>query len=86
MNISSQFCEPGYYKSSRDVGNVKWSIKTTPFILSFCIQVQTEFERVSETQFVFNIIDAEQINHFVAFMTGAVPFPDGLGGAGEFWA
>lgn len=38
---------------------------------------------MSENQILFNIPDADNINHIVVFMTGQVPFPDGLGGAGN---
>ena len=31
---------------------------------------------------MFNIQEADNINHIVVFMTGQTPFPDGLGGAG----
>uniref|UniRef100_T1ITE7 Uncharacterized protein n=1 Tax=Strigamia maritima TaxID=126957 RepID=T1ITE7_STRMM len=43
--------------------------------------VQTDFQRVGETQFLFNIIDADSINHIVVFMTGTEPFPEGMGGS-----
>ncbi|XP_013384654.1 protein Hikeshi-like [Lingula anatina] len=46
--------------------------------------VQTEFQQISETQFLFNITDADNVNHIVVFMTGQVPFPDGMGGAVYF--
>ncbi|XP_064603010.1 protein OPI10 homolog [Liolophura sinensis] len=46
--------------------------------------VQTEFQQVGETQFLFTIPDADSINHIVVFMTGQTPFPDGLGGAVYF--
>ncbi|XP_064634049.1 protein Hikeshi-like [Lineus longissimus] len=46
--------------------------------------VQTEFIQTSETQFLFNIPDADSINHIVVFMTGQVPFPDTMGGAVYF--
>ncbi|CAG5116333.1 unnamed protein product [Candidula unifasciata] len=46
--------------------------------------VQTDFHRVSETQFLFNIPEADSINHVVIFMTGQTPFPEGLGGAVYF--
>ena len=32
---------------------------------------------------MFNIQEADNINHIVVFMTGQTPFPDGLGGAGR---
>ena len=32
---------------------------------------------------LFNIQDADNINHIAVFMTGQTPFPDGLGGAGN---
>ena len=40
-------------------------------------------QQVGETQFLFNIADADSINHIVLFMTGTTPFPDGMGGAGN---
>ncbi|KAJ8299012.1 hypothetical protein KUTeg_023072 [Tegillarca granosa] len=46
--------------------------------------VQTDIQQVSETQFLFNIPDATDINHIVIFLTGQTPFPDGLGGAVYF--
>ncbi|XP_046360663.1 protein Hikeshi-like [Haliotis cracherodii] len=46
--------------------------------------VQTDLQQVSETQFLFNISDADNINHVVLFMTGQTPFPDGFGGAVYF--
>lgn len=46
--------------------------------------VQTEGQQISETQVVFNIQEADSINHIVVFMTGQNPFPDGLGGAVYF--
>ncbi|RUS77733.1 hypothetical protein EGW08_014492 [Elysia chlorotica] len=46
--------------------------------------VQTDFNQVSETQFLVNIPEADRINHVVIFMTGQTPFPDDLGGAVYF--
>ncbi|WAR02916.1 HIKES-like protein [Mya arenaria] len=43
--------------------------------------VQTNEEPVSENKVIFNIPDADNINHIVVFMTGQIPFPDGFGGA-----
>ena len=48
--------------------------------------MQTESQQVSENQFLFNIPEADNINHVVVFMTGQMPFPDGLGGAGMFFS
>jgi len=45
------------------------------------LQVQS-FEQVGETQFLTTIHDADNINHIVVFMTGTVPFPQGMGGLG----
>lgn len=42
--------------------------------------VQTEFQRIFETQFVTTIADADNINHIVLFLTGSIPFPEGLAG------
>ena len=49
------------------------------------MQVQTESQQVSENQFLFNIPEADNINHVVVFMTGQMPFPEGLGGAGRYF-
>ncbi|KAK6191412.1 hypothetical protein SNE40_003107 [Patella caerulea] len=46
--------------------------------------VQTDCQQVGETQFLFNIPDADNINHIVVFMTGQTPFPTDLGGAVYF--
>jgi hypothetical protein len=45
-------------------------------------QVQTEFQPISEVQFVATIPDADSINHIVVFLTGAIPFPEGTAGQG----
>ncbi|KAF2905262.1 hypothetical protein ILUMI_00913 [Ignelater luminosus] len=42
--------------------------------------VTTEFEQINENQFLTTILDADNINHVVVFLTGAVPFPEGVGG------
>ncbi|TGZ55079.1 Uncharacterized protein DBV15_11748 [Temnothorax longispinosus] len=46
--------------------------------------VQTDFQQVGENQFLITIPDADNINHIVVFLTGTVPFPDGMGGAVYF--
>ncbi|XP_037781818.1 protein OPI10 homolog [Penaeus monodon] len=46
--------------------------------------VQTNFEQVGEKQFLCIIPEADNINHVVVFLTGSVPFPDGLGGSVYF--
>ncbi|XP_069693114.1 protein OPI10 homolog [Periplaneta americana] len=38
------------------------------------------FEQVGEAQFVTTIHDADNINHIVVFLTGTIPFPQGMGG------
>ncbi|KAJ9586005.1 hypothetical protein L9F63_020343 [Diploptera punctata] len=38
------------------------------------------FEQVGEAQFLTTIHDADNINHIVVFLTGTVPFPQGMGG------
>ncbi|KAL3278483.1 hypothetical protein HHI36_013802 [Cryptolaemus montrouzieri] len=42
--------------------------------------VQTEFQPISQTQFLTTITDADNINHVVVFLTGAIPFPEGTAG------
>lgn len=49
----------------------------------FYFQVQTDFENIDTTKFMINIVDADNINHIVVFLTGAQPFPEGLGGSGS---
>ncbi|XP_076048387.1 protein OPI10 homolog [Oratosquilla oratoria] len=46
--------------------------------------VQTNFEQVAETKFLITIMEADAINHIVVFLTGATPFPEGLGGSVYF--
>lgn len=46
--------------------------------------VQTDGQQIGENQVLFNIQEADNINHVVVFMTGQTPFPDGLGGAVYF--
>jgi len=46
--------------------------------------VQTDFQQTGETRFVVSIPDADSINHVVVFLTGATPFPEGVGGAVYF--
>jgi len=47
-------------------------------------QVQTDFQQLTDTQFVITIPDADNINHLVVFLTGTSPFPEGFGGSGWF--
>ena len=49
----------------------------------YVFQVQTDGQQIGENQVLFNIQDADNINHIVVFMTGQTPFPDGFGGAGN---
>uniref|UniRef100_A0A131XXZ5 Uncharacterized protein n=1 Tax=Ixodes ricinus TaxID=34613 RepID=A0A131XXZ5_IXORI len=46
--------------------------------------VQTDFQTVDQTKFLMNIPDPASINHIVVFLTGAQPFPEGLGGSVYF--
>lgn len=56
-------------------------ISNSPLLIRF-LQVQTDFQQISEAQFAITIPDADNINHLVVFLTGTVPFPDGFGGSG----
>lgn len=42
--------------------------------------VTTEFQQINQKQFLTTILDADNINHVVLFLTGAVPFPEGTAG------
>lgn len=46
--------------------------------------VQTDFQQISDSQFVINIAEADNVNHVVVFLTGTIPFPEGLAGAVYF--
>ncbi|XP_055643250.1 protein OPI10 homolog [Toxorhynchites rutilus septentrionalis] len=46
--------------------------------------VQTDFQQMSETQFLINIPEADNVNHVVVFLTGTIPFPEGMAGAVYF--
>lgn len=46
--------------------------------------VQTDFQQITESQFLINIPEADNVNHVVVFLTGTVPFPDGMAGAVYF--
>ncbi|XP_038053022.1 protein Hikeshi-like isoform X2 [Patiria miniata] len=41
-------------------------------------------QQVDLTHFVFNIENADAVNHIVVFLTGTMPFPEGMGGAIHF--
>lgn len=42
--------------------------------------VQTQFQQINETQFITTILEADNVNHIVVFLTGAVPFSEGAAG------
>ncbi|XP_055614213.1 protein OPI10 homolog [Uranotaenia lowii] len=46
--------------------------------------VQTDFQQVSDAQFLINIPEADNVNHVVVFLTGTTPFPEGMAGAVYF--
>ncbi|GAB0100391.1 Protein OPI10 homolog [Sergentomyia squamirostris] len=45
---------------------------------------QTDFQQIDQSQFLFNIADADNINHIVVFLTGTVALPDRMAGAVYF--
>ncbi|XP_049888037.1 protein OPI10 homolog isoform X2 [Pectinophora gossypiella] len=47
--------------------------------------VQTDFTPLTETQFLVTIPEADNINHAVVFLTGAVPLPAGTAGM-VYWS
>lgn len=46
--------------------------------------VQTDFQQVSEMQFLITIPDADNVNHLVVFLTGVQAFPEAMGGSVYF--
>lgn len=46
--------------------------------------VQTDFQQISDAQFLINIPEADNVNHVVVFLTGTTPFPEGMAGAVYF--
>jgi len=46
--------------------------------------VSTSWEQAGPTNVVAEIQDADSVNHVVIFLTGAVPFPEGMGGSVYF--
>jgi protein Hikeshi len=46
--------------------------------------MQSEFQQVGESQFLINILDADNINHVVVFLTGTAPFQEGMAGGVYF--
>ncbi|KAL9692224.1 hypothetical protein quinque_015837 [Culex quinquefasciatus] len=46
--------------------------------------VQTDFQQITDSQFLINIPEADNVNHVVVFLTGTIPFPDGMAGAVYF--
>ncbi|CAH8565724.1 unnamed protein product [Heterobilharzia americana] len=42
--------------------------------------VQTNFTRVSDTQFLLDLLPLNDVNHIVVFLTGELPFPPNMGG------
>ncbi|XP_058800818.1 protein OPI10 homolog [Phymastichus coffea] len=46
--------------------------------------VQTDFAQITDHHFLITVPDADNINHVVVFLTGTVPFAEGMGGAVYF--
>ncbi|KAJ8668072.1 hypothetical protein QAD02_009735 [Eretmocerus hayati] len=46
--------------------------------------VQTDFQQITENQCLITVPDADNINHIVIFLTGTIPFAEGMGGAVYF--
>lgn len=42
--------------------------------------VQTDFERIGDKQFLITIPGADAVNYVAVFMTGTMPFPEGMAG------
>ena len=46
--------------------------------------IQTDFQQVTETQFVLSLAEPDKVHHIVVFLLGTVPFPEGVGGGVYF--
>lgn len=53
-------------------------------MVSFRIQVQTDFQQVEANKILITIPNADDINHLVVFLTGVQPLPQHLAGAVYF--
>ena len=54
------------------------------FIMTSGSKLNALIGQISPTNCVAEIPDADTVNHVVIFLTGAVPFPEGMGGAVYF--
>ncbi|XP_028399756.1 protein Hikeshi-like [Dendronephthya gigantea] len=46
--------------------------------------IQTDFQQVSENQFVLSLSEPDKVHHIVIFLLGTIPFPEGMGGGVYF--
>ena len=53
-------------------------------IFSFKLQIQTDFQQVTENQFVLSLAEPDKVHHIVIFLLGTVAFPEGMGGGVYF--
>ena len=49
----------------------------------YYLQVQTDFQQITDVQYLINIPEADNVNHVVVFLTGTTPFAEGMAGAGK---
>ncbi|ORX52537.1 hypothetical protein BCR36DRAFT_582485 [Piromyces finnis] len=47
--------------------------------------IQTDVKQVDSNKYVFELPQAQDINHIVVFMTGTMPFPDGYAATVHFY-
>jgi hypothetical protein len=47
-------------------------------------QIQTDFQQVTENQFVLSLAEPDKVHHIVIFLLGTIPLPEGMGGGVYF--
>lgn len=63
-----------------------WILHQSPDLCTYlysCMFKVQDITAVSENKFLAEIANADDVNHIVVFMTGAVAFPEGMGASGK---